>query len=72
MNYLFLAVQALSAILLVVLILLQAKGTGLGATFGGDMGFYGTKRGAEKALFVFTIIVAFIFLLSSALGIIFR
>ena len=62
--------QIILGVLLVVLILLQSKGTGLGSTFGGDMGFYGTKRGAEKMLFIFTIIVAIIFFVVSLLEVI--
>jgi protein translocase SecG subunit len=56
--------QMISGVLLVVLILVQSKGTGLGSTFGGDMGFYATKRGAEKMLFVVTIVLSAFFLLS--------
>jgi len=63
-------IQITLGILLALLILVQAKGAGLGSTFGGDMGFYGTKRGAEKIIFRFTIIVAFLFLLSSLIGVI--
>jgi len=63
-------VQIILALILIVLIILQSKGTGLGSTFGGDLGFYGTKRGAEKILFILTIMVALFFLLSSLLGII--
>lgn len=58
--------QIVVGILLTILILLQAKGTGLGSTFGGDFGFYGTKRGAERLLFTLTIIISFIFLCLSA------
>lgn len=54
------------------LIILQAKGTGLGSTFGGDMGFYGTKRGAEKLVFISTIIVSVLFFIASLLGVIFQ
>lgn len=61
-------IQIILAIILVGLILLQAKGTGLGSTFGGELGFYGTKRGAEKILFNLTIIVAILFLLSLLLA----
>lgn len=64
-------IQIILGILLVTLILLQSKGTGLGSTFGGDMGFYGTKRGAEKMLFIITIFIAGIFLLISILNVIF-
>lgn len=60
--------QITLAIFLIVLILFQSKGTGLGTTFGGDFGFYGTKRGAEKILFNTTILVAILFLLITLLG----
>lgn len=56
--------QMIAGVLLVVLILIQSKGTGLGSTFGGEMGFYATKRGAEKMLFVVTIVLSALFLLS--------
>lgn len=54
--------QAISAVLLVTAILLQSKGTGLGAAFGGGGSVYRTqKRGAEKVLFRATIIFAILF-----------
>ncbi len=53
---------------LITLVILQSKGTGIGSTFGGDMGFYGTKRGAEKLLFILTIMIAALFLVASLLG----
>lgn len=62
-------IQIILSIILVGLILLQAKGTGLGSTFGGEIGFYGTKRGAEKLLFILTIIVAVIFFVLSFVGV---
>ena len=49
--------------------MLQSKGTGLGSTFGGDMGFYGTKRGAERMLFIATIVIAVLFLMTSIIGV---
>lgn len=54
--------QASVSVLLIVLILLQARGIGLGSTFGGEGNFYFTKRGAEKTIFVLTIITAIAFL----------
>lgn len=60
--------QIILALLLSAMILLQSKGTGLGSTFGGDMGFYGTKRGAEKMLFIATIVIVFLFLISLLYG----
>jgi protein translocase SecG subunit len=41
-------------IILIVLILLQQKGTALGSSFGQGGGFYGTLRGAEKKIFWLT------------------
>lgn len=64
-------IQIILGLLLIVFVLLQSKGTGIGSTFGGDMGFYGTKRGAEKVLFILTIIVATLFLVLSLIGVIF-
>lgn len=69
MNNFVLILEIILGLLLIGLIILQSKGTGLGSTFGGDMGFYGTKRGAEKMLFIFTIIVASLFLLTSLMGV---
>jgi len=43
--------QVIVAILLVVSILLQNRGSGLSSAFGGDFGGYYTKRGMEKFLF---------------------
>jgi len=62
-------IQIFLSISLIGLILIQAKGSGLGAAFGGDSGFYRTKRGFEKLLFYTTIVIAALFLISSLLGI---
>jgi len=42
-------------------ILLQSRGTGLGATFGGEGNVYRTKRGVEKMLFRSSIVLAVVF-----------
>ncbi len=55
-------VQIIVSIFLIIIILLQQKGSGLGSTFGGDSTVYRTKRGAEKTIFRLTIILSFIFL----------
>ena len=49
------------AILLGTAILLQQKGAGLSTAFGGEGGFYRTKRGFEKVLFISTIVLAVLF-----------
>jgi len=53
--------QIVVSTLLVAAILLQSRGTGLGAAFGGDGNVYRTKRGVEKILFRATIALAVIF-----------
>ena len=53
--------QAVIAVLLIVVILLQNRGAGLGGVFGGSGGVYLTKRGLEKKLFILTIVLAVAF-----------
>lgn len=53
--------QIISAVLLVAAILLQARGSGLGSVFGGEGNVFRTKRGLDKILFYFTIVVAVLF-----------
>lgn len=61
----FLQVTTLiSAVLTVLLILLQQRGASLGAGFGSSGELYTTRRGLEKSLFIATIAFAVIFVLS--------
>lgn len=55
-------IQIVVCIFLMVSILLQNRGSGLSAAFGGDFGGYYTKRGMEKFLFYFSIALSAIFL----------
>ncbi len=62
-------IQILLGILLILVIIIQQKGGGgLGSAFGADMGFYRTKRGAEKLLFYLTIILSGAFILAAVVG----
>ena len=56
-------IQIITAVLLVVSILLQNRGSGLSAAFGGDMGGYYTKRGMEKFLFYASVGFSFAFII---------
>jgi preprotein translocase subunit SecG len=47
--------QILVSIALIAAILLQARGTGLSGTFGGDSAVYRSRRGIEKRLWQNTI-----------------
>ena len=61
-------VQIIISIILMGAILLQSKGAGLGRAWGGESGFYHTKRGMEKVLFIATIILALLFFLVAILN----
>lgn len=65
MNPLLALGQIVVAAALVVAILLQARGTGLSAAFGGDSAVYRSRRGIEKTLYRFTIILAGLFVVFS-------
>lgn len=54
--------QIVVSCLLIICILLQSRGTGLGAAFGGEGNVYRTKRGVEKVLFRVTIALAAAFI----------
>jgi len=53
--------QDIIGIFLVISILLQARGSGLSATFGGDSSVYRSRRGIERRLWQFTILLAVLF-----------
>ena len=54
--------QVIFAVLLVTAILMQQKGTGLGAAFGGGGNLYRTKKqGGEKGLYIAALVFALIF-----------
>lgn len=55
-------IQIVLAGLLTTAVLLQSRGVGLGAAFGGEGNVYRTKRGFEKILFVSTIVLSVLFL----------
>jgi len=57
--------QLIVSIVLVIALLLQVRGGGLGGIFGQATGAYRTKRGIEKTLFRFTIIMMVIFVIIS-------
>ncbi len=54
--------QIIVSVALIVLILLQERSAGLSGIFGGEGGFYQTRRGLEKLIFVATIVLTIVFL----------
>jgi preprotein translocase subunit SecG len=57
--------QIIVSIALIAAILLQARGTGLSGTFGGDSAVYRSRRGVERRLWQFTIILLVLFVVFS-------
>lgn len=65
--------QIIISVILVVLILLQERSSGLSGIFGGETGgFYQTRRGFEKIIFGSTIVLAVIFVFLAVLQFIAR
>ena len=61
MNSTLSIVQAILAVLLIIEVLLQQRGSGMGMAFGGSGEVYGVRRGAEKFIFIATVVTAVLF-----------
>jgi len=53
--------QIILSLALIASILMQARGTGLSGTFGGDSAVYRSRRGIERRLWQFTILLIVLF-----------
>ena len=71
MNNPLLLAQILVSIVLIILILLQQRGTALGSAFGQEGGFYGTLRGVQKKIFWLTVVLGALFIVLALLNLIF-
>jgi len=63
-------VTIVSAALMILFILLQNRGASLGAGFGGSSELHTARRGVDKTMHQFTIIMAFIFVFSIIIGVV--
>ncbi len=61
MTKTFLIIQMVIAFLLILAIIMQNRGSGTGAVFGGGSQVFRAKRGAEKTLYYITIFLGVIF-----------
>lgn len=69
MNQFNLAIaQIVIGVLLIVLVLLQQRGGGMGVLGGISSQFYGSRRGLEKTIFIFTIILGGLFIVLSVIS----
>lgn len=69
MDYLLISkiVQVALSVILIILVLIQSKSTGLSSAFGGSGAFYRTRRGIERVVFVFTVVSGVLFVGNSLL-----
>lgn len=66
-------IQIVLAVILVTAILLQRTGAQIGGAFGGSDNFssaYHTRRGFERTLFILTITIAILFVITSLISLI--
>ncbi len=63
--------QIVVSVVLIIVVLLQVKGSGFGAALGGMSGgsVYRTKRGLERTLFQATILLTIVFIFVSFLSV---
>jgi preprotein translocase subunit SecG len=63
--------QIIVSIALITSILMQARGTGLSGTFGGDSAVYRSRRGVERRLWQFTVLLLVLFVLFALVAFVF-
>jgi len=68
MNLTTVIAQIVVSVFLIILILLQQRGTALGSSFGGEGGFYLKKRGIEKKIYWTTVVLGIAFIVLSLLN----
>lgn len=62
--------QIIISLMVIVIIIAQSRGGGLGGMFGGGgESTYRTRRGLEKTLFRFTVVLVVVFVLFSILAV---
>ncbi len=66
-TYFFVA-QIIVAVVLILVLLLQVRGGGLGGIFGQADSTFRTRRGLEKTLFQFTIVLVLVFIVLAVLS----
>ncbi len=69
-TYLAIA-QLLIAIALIVVIMFQLHGGGMGGIFGQSDSVYRTRRGIERSLFILTIVLAVVFVIVAIISVLY-
>ncbi|HOK17362.1 MAG TPA: preprotein translocase subunit SecG [Candidatus Paceibacterota bacterium] len=60
--------QIITGIIIIILVILQQRGVGLGTIGGLNTFFYGSRRGLEKTIFILTIVLISFFIFLSVLS----
>jgi preprotein translocase subunit SecG len=68
MNPILAVGQIIVSVFLIVAVLMQARGVGLSSAFGGDSSVYRSRRGIERQLMRFTVLLVVLFVLFSLVG----
>jgi len=63
-------IQIMVSIALIVIIMIQAKSSGLGSVFGGDSSMHKTRRGVEKSMHQATIGICIVFFAISIVSVV--
>ena len=58
MNKIFLVVIIVISVLITLSVLIQNQGSSVGGMFGNDSSVHHAKRGFDKAIFIFTLILS--------------
>ena len=68
MNQSLVIAQSIVSVLLIILILLQQRGTALGSAFGGGGEVYSTRRGIQKNLLWVSVVLTIAFIVLAVLN----
>ena len=71
MNPVLAGGQLIVSVALILSVILQARGAGLSGAFGGDSAVYRSRRGVERRLWQFTVILLVLFVAFSLASFIF-
>lgn len=68
MNQSLVIAQSIVSVLLIILILLQQRGTALGSAFGGGGEVYSTRRGIQKNILWVSVVLTIAFIVLAVLN----
>ena len=68
MNPILAVGQIIVSVFLIIAVLMQARGVGLSSAFGGDSSVYRSRRGIERQLMRFSVLLVVLFVLFSLVG----